>query len=415
MIQLQTTLTAPLSALEKQMVSHDAIIQEWFAAQWQLTMPPLYGSVDLRNAGFKLAPIDMNLFPAGFNNLGLESLEDASYAARCVVEKVAPGAQSILLIPEAHTRNPMYWENIRVLKQILVGARYTVNIGFLPSEETAFPAEIVLSSGEKLIIEPLLRVKNTLRLRDVEPDIIILNNDLSQGIPDILQAVNQKIIPPAELGWSQRLKSGHFQFYANVVDEFAALIGIDPWVIAPLFKHGGEVNFSEQSGMDCLIADVDRLFNDISQKYEEYGISYPPFVIIKADAGTYGMAVMTIRDVRELSTLNRKQRTKMATTKGGQPVRRVIVQEGVYTFERTDTEFATAEPVIYLLGEQVIGGFYRVHRDRGVDENLNSPGMHFHPMKVAGKLGHCETRCYLYAIIAQLSMLAAAREMKDGR
>ncbi|MET0218674.1 MAG: glutamate--cysteine ligase, partial [Burkholderiales bacterium] len=34
---------------------------------------------------------------------------------------------------------------------------------------------------------------------------------------------------------------------------------------------------------------------------------------------------------------------------------------------------AVAEPVVYMMD---FGGFYRVHNDRGTDENLNAPAMH---------------------------------------
>src|SRR5438105_6021095 len=92
------------------------------------------------------------------------------------------------------------------------------------------------------------------------------------------------------------------------------------------------------------------------------------------------MAVMTVRNIEELKSLNRKQRTRMSTTKGGQPVRRVIIQEGVYSFETFGPNKAVAEPVVYLWGDSVVGGFYRVHKDRGIDENLNAPGMQFEPL-----------------------------------
>ena len=41
-----------------------------------------------------------------------------------------------------------------------------------------------------------------------------------------------------------------------------------------------------------------------------------PYIVVKADAGTYGMAVMTVRDPQELLTLNRKQRTTHDGFKG---------------------------------------------------------------------------------------------------
>src|SRR5690606_15918034 len=147
------------------------------------------------------------------------------------------------------------------------------------------------------------------------------------------QGLQQQIIPAAELGWSQRLKSGHFQYYKDVAFEFAQMVGIDPWFIEPLFKHCGEVDFMQREGENCLTKYVTELLDAIQKKYDEYHIDSKPFVIVKADAGTYGMAVMTVRDAKELHSLNRKQRTHMAKSKGGQPVQRVIVQEGVYTFE----------------------------------------------------------------------------------
>ena len=281
---------------------------------------------------------------------------------------------------------------------------------------------IVLASGEKVIIEPLLRKNDQLQVTDFVPDFILLNNDLSEGIPDVLQNLKQTLMPPAELGWSQRLKSDHFQYYAKVAREFAKKFTIDPWLISPLFRHCGHIDFMQQTGLECLIDNAEILFEEIEKKYLEYAITHPPFLVVKADAGTYGMAVMTVRNVEELKSLNRKQRTRMSASKGGQPVTRVIIQEGVYTFEAVGAEQAVAEPVVYLWGDYVVGGFYRVHKDRGVDENLNAPGMHFEPIAFSQPCHEpCDktesdkeqNRFYLYGIVAKLSMLAAAREIHD--
>jgi glutamate--cysteine ligase len=174
--------------------------------------------------------------------------------------------------------------------------------------------------------------------------------------------------------------------------------------------------------MECLISHAEALFAALNKKYEEYNIPHQPFLVIKADAGTYGMAVMTVRNVDELRNMNRKQRTKMSTIKGGQPVRSVIIQEGVYSFETVGDNDAVAEPVVYLWGQCVVGGFYRIHKDRAVDESLNAPGMHFEPIAFAKPCDQpcadkdpdaCENRFYTYGIVAKLSMLAAAREMRD--
>ena len=63
-----------------------------------------------------------------------------------------------------------------------------------------------------------------------------------------------------------------------------------------------------------------------------------------------------------------------------------------------------------------------MHKERGIDENLNAPGMHFEPLAFSNtcdnpcdqvKPNTCQNRFYIYGVIAQLSMLAAAREIKD--
>lgn len=420
--QLNTAFADPLYLLERHLLSHRLAIDEWFAQQWALTIPPVYGSVDLRNAGFKLAPIDMNLFPAGFNNLNPESALSTVSAAESIIRKWAPGAKNILVIPENHTRNLNYWANIKTLEKLLTSAGFEVRFGML-SDEFKEASTIQLPSGEAVAIAPLQRIDHKLSVQDFTPDMVLLNNDLSEGIPDILRDLEQPLFPPAELGWHQRLKSAHFQYYAEVVADFADLVKVDPWLMAPLFRHCGQIDFMQQGGMDCLISNAEILFEDIQKKYAEYGITSQPFLIVKADAGTYGMAVMTVRNIDELKSMNRKQRTKMATTKGGQPVRKVIIQEGVYTFETIGPAQSVAEPVVYLWGCSVVGGFYRVHKERGVDENLNAPGMHFEPLAFTQSCNEprddidpdaCQNRYYTYGIVAKLSMLAAAREIKDN-
>jgi glutamate--cysteine ligase len=131
------------------------------------------------------------------------------------------------------------------------------------------------------------------------------------------------------------------------------------------------------------------------------------------------MSVMMVQEGAQLLQLNRKQRTRMAASKGSQKVNRVLIQEGVHSFE-TMPDGAVAEPVVYMIGQFVVGGFYRVHQGRGKDENLNSPGMHFEPLAFAKACNvPCEglqvvdpsNRFYAYGVIARLAALAAAREI----
>ena len=142
-------------------------------------------------------------------------------------------------------------------------------------------------------------------------------------------------------------------------------------------------------------------------------------MVVKADAGTYGMGVMVVRNADELGNLNRRERNKMSVVKDGLEVHDVLIQEGVYTFEKVNE--AVAEPVVYMIDRYVIGGFYRVHTDRGPDENLNAPGMHFVPLAfeqnampdLHAKPGStAPNRFYLYGVVARLALLAASLELE---
>ncbi|MFZ5493545.1 MAG: glutamate--cysteine ligase [Pseudomonadota bacterium] len=416
---LTTALAGPLLHLETRLLQAQVSIEGWFREQFRATPAPVYCSVDLRNAGFKLAPVDTNLFPAGFNNLGERFLPLCVQAMQVALERVCPRTSRLLLIPESHTRNLFYLENVAALRRILEAAGYAVRIGSLLADLTE-PQTVALPSGASLRLEPVQRRGNRVGVDGFDPCFVLLNNDLSAGRPAILEGIEQAIVPPMALGWSQRRKSTHFGHYRDVAREFGARIDLDPWLIDPDFRRCGQVDFLAREGEQCLAGNVEVLLESIRLKYRQYGIDREPFVIVKADAGSYGMGVMTARSVDDVRDLNRKERKRMAASKDSQAVREVIMQEGVYTFETVGDPPAVAEPVVYMVDQHVVGGFYRVHTGRGPDENLNAPGMHFEPLAFVEP---CNTpdcakapdaapnRFYAYGVVARLALLAAAREM----
>jgi glutamate--cysteine ligase len=419
---LVTALNGPLLELEKKILGATPAIERWFRLEWQEHTPPFYCSVDLRNSGFKLAPVDTNLFPGGFNNLATEMLPLAVQAAMAAIEKYCPDAKNLLLIPERHTRNTFYLQNVARLIQIFHQAGLNVRLGTL-AEDVTEPTPIELPDGTVLMLEPLERTHNGRRvgLKNFDPCTILLNNDLSSGTPAILADLHeQTLLPALHAGWSVRRKTNHFDAYNDVAKKFAKLIDIDPWMINPYFGKCSNINFHERIGEDCLAGNVDTLLAKIRKKYKEYGIKDKPFVIVKADAGTYGMGIMTVTDASEITGLNRKQRNKMSVVKDGLEVSDVMIQEGVHSFENINE--AVAEPVVYMIDRYVVGGFYRVHAERGINENLNAPGAHFVPLAfeqqhmlpdLSAKPGTTSpNRFYMYGVVARLALLAAALELE---
>lgn len=417
---LITALTGPVNELEQRILESMPAIERWFRLEWMEHTPPFYSSVDIRNAGFKLAPVDTNLYPGGWNNLTPEMLPLAVQSAMAAIEKICPDAKNLLVIPENNTRNTFYLSNLAQLKRIFHMAGLNVRIGSI-DPEIKTTKTIELPGGDTVVLEPVVRSRRRLGLKNFDPCTILLNNDLSSGIPGILEDIyEQYLLPPLHASWSVRRKSNHFHSYEEVSKRFGKLLGIDPWLINPMFNKCGELNFAEATGMDCLTTNVDVLLAKIRKKYKEYGINEKPFVVVKADNGTYGMGIVMVRDVKELEQLIRKAKDKVPVTKGGQEVHEVIIQEGVLTNERINE--AVAEPVVYMMDRYVVGGFYRVHAGRGVDENLNAPGASFVPLAFAESMrlpqpgerpgASAPNRFYMYGVIGRLAMLAASYELE---
>lgn len=409
-----TAQTGPLFPFETTILNALMPIESWFRQSWKNTPAPLMSSVDLRHAGFKLAPVDTNLFPAGFNNLNPDFMP---LCVQAIQSTLGSQCQRLLLIPENHTRNQFYIQSFKVLRDILLTAGYEVRLGHLQSDVKK-TIELQLDSGETLLLEPLIREGSRIKIGTYDPCTVILNNDLSSGIPDILLNLEQRIEPVAELGWAMRLKSGHFAYYDQVVNEFSALLNLDPWLINPLHEAVHDIDFMAKIGIERLADAVDRILQRIQQYYQHYAITEKPYVVVKADRGTYGMGVMVVQDPNQLLHLNRKQRSHMAKTKGNQNIHHVLIQEGVYSFESMQ-DGSVAEPVVYMMGSYVVGGFYRVHRELGINDILNTPGMHFEPLAFAQPCNipnlrtdrpHPTQRFYVYGVIARLAALAAARE-----
>ncbi|MBY0408011.1 MAG: glutamate--cysteine ligase, partial [Rickettsiales bacterium] len=233
-------------------------------------------------------------------------------------------------------------------------------------------------------------------------------------IPLILENVAQPMITPAEMGWHVRRKSVHFAAYRTLVDDFAQTFGLDAWLLAAEFHQCGFVDFKERTGLDCVAKGIEKVLARVAEKYKQYGIADEPYVFVKADSGTYGMGIMTVRHPEEILELNKKERNKMQVIKEGAKVSEVIIQEGVPTRDEIAGKFA--EPMVYMIDGVPIGGMFRVNGERDAYNNLNASGMEFRGMcdEVENEDGGWKSvrECHFrsYGIVAAIAALAAARE-----
>ena len=389
-------------------------IEGWFAAQRAAASPFFYTSVDLRHSGLRLAPVDTNLFPAGFNNLSPAArLRASRFAARLFEEKYKD-VQRVLIIPENHTRNLGYLENLATLLSIFEALDVQVRLGSLAAPKGE-PVIVEAPSGRTLTQYPLVRNGETLALENgFVPQLVILNNDMTSGAPEILEGISQPVLPPVEMGWYRRRKSVHFAAYAALAGNFANAFGLDPWLLSAEFHRCGRVDFKERSGLDCLANGVEKVLARAKEKHKQYGIAEDPYVFIKAESGTYGMGIMTVRSPEEIFEMNKKDRNKMQIIKEGARVSEVIIQEGIPTIDKVGDK--AAEPMVYMVDGLPVGGMYRVNGQRDAFGNLNAAGMEFTGMcdEVEDDCGKWKIvrDCHFsaYGLVAALAALAAARE-----
>ncbi len=378
-------------------------IDAWFEEKFYQTQPFVYNSVDLRHAGFKIAPVDTNIFPAGFNNLTADDLGRARQQFQLYLERYYPKTKRILLLIENHTRNLAYLDNVAALQKILQDIGYEIELANLL--ETTENNILTSSSGTVLNVNAITKKDSRLYTNQgFDPDLILINNDLTTGIPEILENITQPMIPPVTLGWFQRRKTLHFATYSMLAEQFCQRFGIDSWCLTTFFHSCDAVNFKEKDGLESLADGVEIVINSTRKKYREYGIDEEPYVFIKSDMGTYGMGIMTARSGQEVLSINKDTRKKMNIIKGGTTNSAVIIQEGIPTIDKING--ATAEPMLYLVGGKAVGCLYRIHDTRDAYDNLNSSGMHFSSIMHEPQT----TPCKALALIARLASYAAAWE-----
>ena len=245
-------------------------------------------------------------------------------------------------------------------------------------------------------------------------DLIIMNNDLTSGIPKSLQKEQIPIYPSIHMGWHSRLKSHHFEYASDLIAEFAEMLQIDPWKVSCMDSVVDNVNINEEDGRARLQDAAADLFSLIREKYAEHQIDEKPFIFLKSDSGTYGMGVKAIEDPTEIPKLGRRARNSLYRGKSSRVISRFLLQEGVPTINTYGDQ--VAEACLYLLANTVVGGFYRLHGEKSSRESLNSRGMSFQAicphLSKYGECGiHTDNNIFdVYRILARIAGIAAHRE-----
>ncbi|MBX7148248.1 glutamate--cysteine ligase [bacterium] len=407
-----------LSQLKNILKNHAGDVEAWFETEWKGFTPPLYFSCDIRHSGHKMAVVDTNLFPGGFNNLCNTFSKATCLAFKNYFETYHPQAKKIILLAENHTRNKFYLKNVYQLQKIINDAGFECKAGMLG--DTLAEASVTVDLDDlTLQLHKIYNQNGKIQIYGFIPDLVVSNNDFSEGIPEAIQNSSIPVIPSPYLGWHQRRKSTHFMILDSIIQKFCSHFDLDPWLLLPLSDLAENVDLRNEEHLKQLAFKVDSLLVAIKQKYDERGIKDTPLVYLKNNRGTYGMGVLPVFSGEDVLALNRKGKNKLLSAKGVQlDVADFLLQEGVHTIDTYSGQ--SIEPVIYGVGKNDIGGFFRIHETRNEWESLNAPGMFFSCLCLhkldephEERFINCSEKervVYLSRFLSRLASLACARE-----
>ncbi len=398
--------------IHEQIVKHCTQVSDWFEKKSQDLKFPVYASFDVRDSGAKVAPVDANIFPAGFNNICPTDKEHAPERMKAYLDQhYSHLGKRVVLLAEEHTQNAYYWENISSIRAILAASGREVFVA-LPRELRA-PITVKSSSGLELQVHAAENRNGDIYIDGQKMDLIICNNDFSESYESWSRGLKTAMNPPHELGWYRRRKRSFFQQYNDLAREFAEIIAIDPQHLQVETEVFVDFDADDHDSLDRLATKVDEFLAGLQAKYKKQSIDTAPFCFLKNNSGTYGLAVMQVHSGQEIREWNNKTRKKMKASKGGRDVSELIIQEGIPTRFR-DEAGGSAEPCIYMIGDKLVGGFLRTHSAKGPEESLNSPGAVYKRLCMSDlevDMGGCPME-NVYGWISKLSALALALEAK---
>lgn len=387
-------------------------IETWFSERIKSKDYPFYCSFDIRESNHKMAPVDANMFPAGFNNI-CQADRDVmgELLDRCMNFKDL-NFKNVGIFCENHTNNPYYWDNVNALKELFTSQGIEVYL-FTPDLDPQ-KNEIESASGNRLkITKPSIK-EDVVYAEDKKIDFMLINNDMSSDYDSWISKVKNPMLPPLYMGWNNREKQSFFDHYNKVVNEFSDFLGIDSIHLTVETQTFDNFKIDDKESLQSLKETAEHINNKLVEQYKAKNFDGEPYLFVKNNHGTYGLGVMEVQKPEDILNWNYKSRKKMKASKGGNSIESVIVQEGIPT--TLMVQDSPAEAVIYLLGCGLAGGFLRTNQRKDSHDSLNAPGAVFQRMCFSDYEFQKEDRSLenVYGTIARLGALALSLEMKEA-
>ena len=176
-------------------------------------------------------------------------------------------------------------------------------------------------------------------------------------------------------------------------------INVDPWHLIPLTSDTLRLDFSVASTKQILAELVEDMLGQVQLKYDEYGIGATPGLILKPDADLHGKNLLHITSVEQVLDLTDTAISALATGREGVQITEFILQETIIGSESISSD-KELESVIYNVGSNVVGGYYRT-----VEPNMVTNII---------PLNDRDAKYFMFSVVSQLANLAASYERLYG-
>ena len=140
--------------LDEFIISNWNQVNEYLDEEAKKYPVPFYNSVDIRESKSKYAPVDNNIYPAGFNNICMLDLDETSYQIKEYISQSSLPSGNWGIIIESHTKNLFYLDNLFFLRKAIMEAGVS-NCHFISFDDQLFNGNdsLELETFSKFMIE----------------------------------------------------------------------------------------------------------------------------------------------------------------------------------------------------------------------------------------------------------------------
>lgn len=369
-------------------------ITQWFEKHEKKIEIPFLASITIKDSGFKASVSDVRIFPSGLNYLCKTDLKSVSLLIKKYFEKHHPEVvkhKNILILCSANHPNPFYYDHLDTLFQLFKKGR------FHPQIATLDPTEGIISlktpAGKRIQIHPAFFEKGRLKSETIDPSFIVIGDPFSATKLSSYSHLSQPVSPPAKILSAHEIGNSYLVTFNKLVEDFSKIISTDPWLMGTDFKLEPRLNIDDKSGLEKISLALATLLNNLKNKYSQYQIPSSPSLMVQSNSGTSGTGMVAIRSPEDLMLLHQFKKRKKSATKS-QMIDDILIREEIPI--RPLFKEIVGETVIYLIGNEVAGGYIKTYCDK-TSKDLSSSrkylfqsiclgsGIHRHPKKRADK------------------------------